>query len=170
MAEGAPDAPWYAEGLRFSCSQCGNCCTGPPGAVWFEPAEGRAMAAALGLDEPTFLERYARTVAGRRSLREVRQDGRFDCVLLESRPDGSTGCSVYRARPTQCRTWPFWPELLESPEAWESARRETPCPGMGSGTLVPVERIRIVRDEQAAADGRIARGGRDAGEAASPAG
>ena len=36
---------WYAEGLRFGCTQCGNCCTGPPGAVWFTAEEGRAMAA-----------------------------------------------------------------------------------------------------------------------------
>ncbi|MFM1805538.1 MAG: hypothetical protein RL136_2417, partial [Planctomycetota bacterium] len=30
-------APWYAEGLRFECTQCGNCCSGGPGAVWFTP-------------------------------------------------------------------------------------------------------------------------------------
>ena len=32
---------WYEDGLRFSCSQCGNCCTGPPGAVWFTDNEGQ---------------------------------------------------------------------------------------------------------------------------------
>ncbi len=155
---------WYRDGLQFSCTQCGNCCTGPPGAVWFEPEECRAMAAALGMDERAFLRRYARRIGRRWSLREVERDGKFDCTLLERRPDGSTGCSVYRARPTQCRTWPFWPDLLASREAWDAARRGTPCPGMGRGELIPVERIRIIRDEQAGADERIARGGRTRGD------
>ena len=156
---------WYDQGLRFSCTQCGNCCTGPPGAVWFEPEEGRAMAAALGLDERTFLRRYARQAGNRRSLDEVERDGQFDCILLERRADGSTGCSVYADRPAQCRTWPFWPDMLRTPGDWEAARRGTPCPGMGQGELIPVERIRIIRDEQAGVDARIARGGRTARDA-----
>ena len=42
-------AEWYADGLRFSCTQCGNCCTGPPGAVWFNEDEGKAMADKVGV-------------------------------------------------------------------------------------------------------------------------
>ncbi|MFM7740581.1 MAG: YkgJ family cysteine cluster protein, partial [Planctomycetota bacterium] len=26
--------PWYKDGLRFQCSQCGDCCTGGAGYVW----------------------------------------------------------------------------------------------------------------------------------------
>eukprot|EP00961_Rhodomonas_salina_P046921 629705-Rhodomonas_salina.2 len=29
---------------------------------------------------------------------------------------GKAICSLYEARPKQCRTWPFWPENLASPE------------------------------------------------------
>lgn len=125
------------------------------------------MAAALGLDEASFLRRFARRAGTRTSLNEVERDGQFDCVLLQRRPDGTAGCSVYRARPTQCRTWPFWPEMLESPDTWQDARRETPCPGMDRGTLVPIEEIRIIRREQAESDLRVARSGRtraDAGD------
>ena len=67
MTDGAPSpAPptdeqeWYADGLRFQCTGCGNCCTGPPGTVWFTEEEGRAIAASLGLDEATFLRRFVR--------------------------------------------------------------------------------------------------------------
>ena len=28
------EAPWYADGLRFTCTMCGKCCTGEPGYVW----------------------------------------------------------------------------------------------------------------------------------------
>ena len=35
---------WYKDGLAFQCTQCGNCCTGPPGAVWFNDKEAEEMA------------------------------------------------------------------------------------------------------------------------------
>ena len=41
--------PWYADGLRFACTRCGNCCTGPPGAVWINEAEARQLARRLEL-------------------------------------------------------------------------------------------------------------------------
>jgi len=28
------DRPWYADGLSFTCTCSGNCCTGGPGFVW----------------------------------------------------------------------------------------------------------------------------------------
>ena len=31
--------PWYAEGLRFKCTECGQCCTGAPGYVWVNEEE-----------------------------------------------------------------------------------------------------------------------------------
>ena len=30
---------WYAEGLRFACTGCGDCCTGEPGAIWVNEDE-----------------------------------------------------------------------------------------------------------------------------------
>lgn len=141
------DQEWYADGLRFTCTQCGNCCTGPPGAVWFTPEEGSAMAAKLGIDEDTFYRTYARKIGHDWSLDERRTEHGYDCILLKRDPKTSRGtCSVYEARPTQCRTWPFWPENLRSRRAWQEAKRRTPCPGMDTGTLVPIEQIRIQRD------------------------
>lgn len=138
---------WYAGGLRFACTQCGNCCTGPPGAVWFTEAEGTVMAAALGIDESLFYRRHARRLNGHWSLREQHTEHGYDCVFLDrASVPGRAVCSLYGARPTQCRTWPFWPENLESPAAWETVKRGTPCPGMDAGTLVPIEAIRIQRD------------------------
>lgn len=134
--------PWYAEGLRFKCTSCGNCCTGPEGAVWFTPEEGREMAKALGLDEATFIERHSRVVDGHRTLNELETEHGFDCEFLdrESVP-GKALCSLYRARPLQCRTWPFWPELLKSRRAWERHKADTPCPGMDTGPMIKVEEI-----------------------------
>jgi Fe-S-cluster containining protein len=138
---------WYADGLRFACTRCGNCCTGPPGAVWFTPDEGRAMAEKLGLDERTFYKRHAHRIDGAWSLKERRTEHGYDCIVLQRHADEPmTGCAVHAARPMQCRTWPFWPELLSSPKAWTSAKLTTPCPGMDNGPLIGIEQIRIQRD------------------------
>ncbi len=147
MTAVAPD--WYAGGLRFSCTQCGNCCTGPPGTVWFTDEEGRRIARTLGVETTEFYKRYARKVDGRWSLREhTAVGGSYDCVFLDrTSADGKTGCSIYTERPAQCRTWPFWPENLTSRQKWETVKRRTPCPGMGNGQLVPVDQIRILREE-----------------------
>lgn len=99
------------------------------------------MAAHMGLSESEFLATYAHQIDGKWSLRERKGPQGWDCVFLTRDADGRAGCGLYRARPQQCRTWPFWPELLASPEAWAAAKRETPCPGMDSGPVIPVEEI-----------------------------
>lgn len=133
MSNGTGQSPWYSEGLRFACTMCGNCCTGPPGAVWFDEDECKRMADALGLSPEKFQKKYARRISGKMSLKEQKTSHGHDCVLLDrtTRP-GLALCRVYKARPTQCRTWPFWPENLEDEQAWEDVRKKTPCPGMNS--------------------------------------
>ena len=34
-------------------------------------------------------------------------------------------CSIYNARPTQCRTYPFWPRFVQSPEGTAPAIKLT---------------------------------------------
>lgn len=125
---------WYAEGLRFACARCGNCCTGAPGAVRVTNAEITALAEDLGVSDQAFRATYTRRVAtGETSLRE-RRNG--DCVFFHRQ----RGCTVYRHRPRQCRTWPFWREVVASPERWAAAARE--CEGMNSGPLIDAATIK----------------------------
>ena len=139
------DTDWYAEkGLRFTCTQCGNCCTGPPGYVWFDAAEARGMADYLNVSEAEFRREDAHKVHGRWSLNERRGPDGHDCVFLDREEGGKALCSIYPVRPQQCRTWPFWKENLESEESWEGAKQV--CPGSGKGELYPVKQIRILRD------------------------
>ena len=80
---------------------------------------GRA-AAALGLPEAEFLDRYAELARNRAQL-TLREGGDGACIFLE--PDGR--CRIYAARPRQCR---------EFPQTWQVDG----CPGMngpdGAGT------------------------------------
>ena len=145
--DGEQTATWYDAGLRFSCTQCGNCCTGGPGYVWFDEAEARAMAAELNLEVREFYQRYARRKVGRWTLEEVRiARGKYDCIFLERDERGRGKCSIYHVRPTQCRTWPFWASNLKSPRQWAVAAEGCPgmtLPGGTAGNFVPVEKIRV---------------------------
>ena len=115
--------------------------------MWFTEDEGRALAADLGMAHDDFLRTHARTIDGRWSLNEHSTEHGFDCIFLDrTTQPGKALCRVYRSRPVQCRTWPFWDENLTSRRAWDNARRRTPCPGMGTGPLIPIEKIRIQRD------------------------
>jgi Fe-S-cluster containining protein len=120
---------WYAEGLRFECTRCGACCRGE-GYVWVDEREARKLAESLDLDLDGFGKRYLRRVAGRLALVDG-PDGA--CVFWRD------GCSVYRQRPTQCRTFPFWSEHLASEAAWEEAARSSP--GVNQGRLYAIGEI-----------------------------
>ena len=128
----ADDAPWYRDGLEFTCTRCGHCCTGAPGFVWVDAEEIERLAEHEGLSVEEFGRRHLRRVGRRYSLIE-RPNG--DCVFW----DRESGCTVYEARPVQCRTWPFWEENLETPEEWDRVRAS--CPGAGRGRWFSVEQI-----------------------------
>ncbi len=140
--------PWYADGVRFTCTQCGNCCTGTAGYVWVTKAERQAIAEFLGSPDGKLSREHVRRVGIRYSLTE-RANG--DCVFLRHR-DGKRVCGIYPARPRQCRTWPFWSHNLKSSERWEEAARD--CPGMNRGAhhnFVAIEKVRISNKWEGAA-------------------
>ena len=93
------------------------------------------MAARLNLPIDVFYARYTRDAGHTPLLREVDTEFGKDCILLSRDAKGKALCTVYEARPTQCKTWPFWPENLESRDAWLEAKRDAPCAGMESGEL-----------------------------------
>ena len=130
--KGTPDEVWFKKGLRFTCTQCGDCCTGAPGFVWVNDAEIEAMAVRCGESVDRFRQMYVRTVGKRESLKEL-EDG--SCVFF--RP--GLGCTVYEQRPRQCRTWPFWDSNLETKQDWD--RTCEICPGSGVGEIHTVDEI-----------------------------
>lgn len=124
---------FYANGLRFSCQQCHNCCRGgQPGWVYPSRREVERMARHLKLAPPTFRERYM--VDDPDEEASLRMRRKSDCIFWNN------GCTIYPARPRQCRTFPFWAENLESPETWAEVCRS--CQGAGHGRLYRLEDIR----------------------------
>jgi Fe-S-cluster containining protein len=127
------DEPWFQNGLRFECTQCGNCCTGAPGYVWVNRDEIAALAKKVGMPVVEFEQKFVRKVGIRKSLIEYANG---DCVFFDN---VARCCTVYEARPRQCRTWPFWRSNVESEAAWKQTCQV--CPGSGRGTLYPVEAV-----------------------------
>lgn len=126
---------WYADGVKFRClaPECSDCCSGKRGEgyVWVNADEMEAIAAYLKMAFEKFTRSYIRQIDWSFSLIERPN---HDCVFLK---DG--GCSIYEVRPTQCRTYPFWPDVMRAPETWQ--REGEQCPGIGADTLVDVGEI-----------------------------
>ncbi|HEX8524672.1 MAG TPA: YkgJ family cysteine cluster protein [Tepidisphaeraceae bacterium] len=153
-----PKDPWYADGLDFTCSQCGNCCTGAPGYVFVSRDEIGRIAEFLKLTSKELLDKYCRRVGTQISFKEKRGPGGYDCIFLQEvatthRPKGADRdvactkriCSIYSVRPLQCRTWPFWDGNLASKESWDLAAQR--CPGMNTpGRRFTRQRIEELRD------------------------
>lgn len=116
--------PWYKEGLKFKCTGCGKCCTGAPGYVWITENEMIAMASSLQIPLDLFKRKYVRRRGNRYSLTQRKSaTGDYDCVFLKDKK-----CEVYDARPMQCKTFPWWPENVNSPESWKLTADE--CEGI----------------------------------------
>jgi Fe-S-cluster containining protein len=133
MTKSEQSEPWYKDGLKFSCSGCGDCCTGAPGFVWVDQSEIQSIADSLEMPLEDFEEQYTRKIGARRSLKEFSNG---DCVFFDNQ---TRKCEVYTARPRQCQTWPFWDSNLRTPEDWERTCEE--CPGSGTGKLHQLSEI-----------------------------
>ena len=123
---------WFAEGLCFECRNCGRCCRGPGGYVWVTEKEIGVFAEALKMTPEKFCKKYVRRTGFRLALID---NARGDCVFL----DENGSCELYMHRPVQCRTFPWWEEVVGSPESWEEEKRK--CPGIGYGKWHSCEEI-----------------------------
>ena len=106
--------------LPFDCTSCGKCCK-TKGSVWMSPAETHRAAQFLNLSPDDFVSAYAsHTLSdGNQSWIQVKNDPTGEaCVFLENNQ-----CRIYEARPIQCSTYPFWPNILESEAAWDEEVR-----------------------------------------------
>jgi len=84
---------------------CGRCCIGESGNIWINKEEISKIAGFLDLSAEDFIKYYLKKVHYRYSLKELKINGSFQCVFFD---DKNKNCSIYKVRPTQCRTFPFW--------------------------------------------------------------
>lgn len=106
-----------------ACEKCrGNCCIGESGYIWLTPNEAKKIAQFLNLEFDQFVEKYLFKSGYRLSIKERAYEGGMACVFfdLEARK-----CTIYPARPSQCRSFPFWEYFKERINEVEQE-----CPGI----------------------------------------
>ncbi len=113
--------PWFDDGLRFKCTGCGKCCTGSPGYVYLSSTDLDRMSDHFKMTREQFAQKYTRLVEDQYALLDM--PGSYDCVFLKNNQ-----CTAYEARPTQCRTFPWWIHNLRDPQDWEEASKR--CEGI----------------------------------------
>ncbi len=114
--------------LRFECqSGCTRCCD-TQGFVYITETDLLNIAGHLGMTAAAFEKKYVIRYPTMLRLRKPRNS---QCYFLKE-----TGCGVHPVKPVQCRTYPFWPELVENRKAWQEERAR--CPGIGKGPLIQI--------------------------------
>jgi uncharacterized protein len=138
---------WWSEGIQFECQGSGNCCVshGQYGFVYVTNKDRKALAKQMGLSTKEFTKKYCNKTDDFYHLK----DNGEDCIFLKKKR-----CTVYKNRPTQCRTWPFWPETM-SAKSW---RKDVVgfCPGVGKGKVWSSQQIQQNLEEQKAWEEKLA--------------
>ena len=98
----------FKKGIKFKCQGSSNCCIsrGSHGYVYLSKKDLIRIAKYLNIAVNVFKKKYCDYSDGYLHLKEIYSNG--NCQFLNNKK-----CSIYSARPTQCRTWPFWKEKHE---------------------------------------------------------
>ena len=134
---------WWQKGVRFQCQGSGKCCTshGEYGFVYLTLQDRQRMAKLLKLSTQAFTKKYCHKTEGVWHL--IERKDQPDCMFLKNK-----ACTVYEARPMQCRTWPFWPEVMDAKKWAQDVLKF--CPGVGKGPVISGEEIeKSLRDQVA---------------------
>ena len=105
------------------------------GRVWVSLEDLEVLAQYLGIEITECIHRYVDRVSGRWALKENSQKGQ--CIFLNDQNQ----CKVYEGRPHQCRSFPWWPTVLETAERWLDTART--CEGINhsEAPLIPLSTI-----------------------------
>jgi Fe-S-cluster containining protein len=121
---------------------CGDCCRGY-GGTYVTEADIAAIAAYLGQDPASFVEKCCR-LSGSRQL--LAQGPTGHCLFWDRL------CTIHPVKPAMCRAWPFIKSVLVDVGNWHSMA--TCCPGMRTDVSDDAikERVRSKLSESGEAD------------------
>ena len=123
---------FYDEGIKFSCQRCGHCCTSE-GYVFITQEDLDNLMNNEGFSLEDLKNHYFSTFRGYTVLRDNASGA---CIFWDNE---IKGCKIYKNRPVQCRTYPFWKINFKQQSDFE--REEKECPGIGQGKLYSKEEI-----------------------------
>ncbi len=102
----------FKEGFDYAfdskgCDTCqGKCCIGESGNIWINKFEIENLSKHLNITLNDLRIKYLEKRGYKYSIKEVQlSEDNYACVFFNL---NKKQCSIYEARPTQCRTFPFW--------------------------------------------------------------
>ena len=124
----------FNQNIKFKCQGSSNCCIsrGSYGYVYLSSKDVSRFSTYHKITNSEFIKKFCEYTDGYLHLKEKNLDGK--CIFLNKKK-----CTVYSARPTQCRTWPFWKENLNY-KKWNDEITKF-CPGIGKGNIVSQKKI-----------------------------
>ncbi len=121
--------------VRFQCSGCGDCCSGDPDTHFIELLAGEAerIREYLQLSKTVFQRDHIVSIADIGKGIRINEQGRCSLLGADNR------CQVYQVRPLQCRSYPFWPEIMHSLDTWRAEANH--CEGIHQGEAITPQHI-----------------------------
>ena len=128
------DKEIFKKGIKFKCQGSSNCCIsrGSYGYVYLSKKDLVKIAKYFNISINLFKKKYCDYSDGYLHLKEIHSNG--NCQFLDNKR-----CTIYTARPTQCKTWPFWKENMNT-KKWNNEIIDF-CPGIGKGSLISFSMI-----------------------------
>lgn len=112
----------------IACESCeGRCCTGESGYIYVTKNEIEAISKLLEIDISKFVSEYLFKKMYKYSIKERKVGDVYECIFYDAK---NNGCTIYDARPLQCKTFPFW-------DYYKTRLNELKleCPGVEDGEL-----------------------------------
>ena len=132
----------FKEGIRFECQGSSNCCVSRNsyGYVYLSNKDILRLSKFTKLKYDVFIKLYCDKTDGFTHFKEKKE--RSKCIFLDKKK-----CSVYEARPIQCRTWPFWKENMNT-KKWNNEISKF-CPGINKGGRISKKEIdKIINEDE----------------------
>lgn len=136
MSKVKQKVPFYSDGVKFECTGCGACCKLGGGFVYPSLEDVGFAARHLDLSVKEFTSKYM----DMHERQYVFKNDGDNCIFY-----GENGCTIYEARPTQCRTYPFWKANLKSKYRWKITEEE--CEGIGQGKHYDFVEIQAIKNQ-----------------------
>ena len=129
------DKEIFKKGIKFKCQGSSICCISRRsyGYVYLSKKDLANIVNYFNISINLFKKKYCDYSDGYLHLKEIHSNG--NCQFLDNKR-----CTIYTARPTQCRTWPFWKENMNS-KKWNKEILSF-CPGIGKGRKISFIKIK----------------------------
>lgn len=109
--------------LEFSCTGCGICCK-EKGYVFFNDNDIINASELLKTSPLVFINKYLEYEENYGYY--IRISEGESCTFL----DENNRCTINDAKPTQCKTFPYWKEYMDKNGRLIAGKFNRPCPGV----------------------------------------